>query len=81
MTRSTSNNARRRFMAIYRDLEAVASEHGFVYANTTSRGHFQWRHKATGRIVVTGSKPWGRALRQAHSLFARVDRAERGNHG
>jgi hypothetical protein len=39
-----------------RDLERLADEFNLEYVGRTNRGHFRWRHRPTGQIVVTISK-------------------------
>jgi hypothetical protein len=34
----------------------IAERHGFEFVRTTAQGHYQWKHRLTGRLVITGSK-------------------------
>ena len=46
-----------------RDLEALATRHGFTFAGITRRMHYKWLHP-DGRIVFTGSKLDGSVARR-----------------
>lgn len=34
----------------------IAEKHGFEFVRQTGLGHYQWRHRLSGRLVITGSK-------------------------
>ena len=54
-----------------RRMTEIAEKHGFEFVRHTGLGHYQWRHRITGRLVITGSKcDSPRSLRNTERNFA-----------
>lgn len=38
---------------VLRVLRGLADEYGFQFIGRTSKGHYKWRHRTNGRLLVT----------------------------